>query len=127
VNSSSPNDVPSDESLVDFEQLKTASADDRELVLQLIDLYFGQADEVMLSLEAAIKANSAADVNHLAHKLVGASLACGMNAMVPPLRRLESGGKQGQLADAPEIYVQVARYLQLTRARVNVLVQEYQS
>ena len=83
--------------LVDLERLEAAANDDPVILQELVDLYFAQARDLMNGLRAAINSGSAKDVDHFAHKLVGASLACGMSAMVLPLRELEKRGKEGQL------------------------------
>ncbi len=69
--------------LVDFDQLQSACDGDASLMRELMDLYFGQADEIMAGLEKALQAGDVPDVDHLAHKLAGSSLACGMSAIVP--------------------------------------------
>jgi len=65
-------------------------------------------------------------VDHFAHKLVGASLACGMSAMVLPLRELERQGKEGRLTNAEALFAQAGRHLELTRDKVGTYVREYQ-
>jgi hypothetical protein len=77
-------------------------------------------------LRGAINSGSAKDVDHFAHKLVGASLACGMSAMVLPLRELERRGKEGSLGDADVLYDQASRHLEMTRSKLGSYVKEYQ-
>jgi HPt (histidine-containing phosphotransfer) domain-containing protein len=106
---------------VDFEQLRAASGDDPGFLRDLANLYFEQAGEIMPALGAALEKRAAADVDHLAHKLAGASLTCGMSAMVSPLRELESRGRKGDLAGADGFMAQAAANLEIVRAAV----QEY--
>jgi response regulator RpfG family c-di-GMP phosphodiesterase len=122
-----PLDAPNDESLVDLERLEAAANEDPKMLQELVDLYFAQATDLMNGLRGAINSGSAKDVNHFAHKLVGASLACGMSAMVPPLRELERRGKEGALGDdADAVFDQASRHLELTRNKVGHYVREYQ-
>jgi PAS domain S-box-containing protein len=115
------------EGVLDVQRLEAAANDDPKMVQELVDLYFAQAKDLMNGLRAAINSGSAKDVDHFAHKLVGASLACGMSAMVPPLRELERRGKQGQLASAEEFYDSASRHLELTRDKVGSYILQHQS
>ena len=109
------------EPAVDFDQLRAASGEDANFLQDLAKLYFEQAKEIMAGLGAALEKPSAADVDYLAHKLAGASLSCGMSAMVAPLRELERRGRAGDLAGAADLMAQAAANLEIVRARV----QEY--
>jgi len=113
--------------LVDLERLEAAANEDPAMLQELVDLYFAQAKDLMNGLRGAITAGSAKDVDHFAHKLVGASLACGMSAMVLPLRELERQGKEGRLTNAEALFAQTSRHLELTRNKVGTYVREYQN
>jgi HPt (histidine-containing phosphotransfer) domain-containing protein len=106
------------EPAVDFEQLRAASGDDAALLQDLVNLYFGQAGDIMTSLRGALDKQSAGDVDYLAHKLVGASLACGMTVMVAPLRELEKRGRAGNLTGAEEFMAQTVVNLETVRTAV---------
>jgi PAS domain S-box-containing protein len=112
--------------LVDLERLEAAANEDPIILQELVDLYFAQARDLMNGLRAAINSGSAKDVDHFAHKLVGASLACGMSAMVLPLRELEKRGKEGHLSDAESLFDRASRHLELTRDKVGTYVRQYQ-
>ncbi len=109
------------EPIVDFEQLRAASGEDPNFLQDLAKLYFDQAAEIMPALGAALEERSAGDVDYLAHKLAGASLSCGMSAMVAPLRELEKRGRKGDLTGADEFLAQAVANLEIVRAKV----QEY--
>jgi CheY-like chemotaxis protein/HPt (histidine-containing phosphotransfer) domain-containing protein len=114
------------EALLDVERLEAAANDDPAMVKELVDLYFAQAQDLMNGLRAATNSGSAKDVAHFAHKLVGASLACGMSAMVPPLRELEKRGKEGSLGDAEALFERANRHLELTRNKVGSYIRQHQ-
>ena len=120
-----PNENPTQphaaEPPVDFEQLRAASGDDPGFLKDLANLYFEQAREIMTALGAAVEEHSAGDVDYLAHKLAGASLSCGMSAMVAPLRELEARGRKRDLTGADDFMPQAAANLEIVRA----IVQEY--
>jgi CheY-like chemotaxis protein/HPt (histidine-containing phosphotransfer) domain-containing protein len=115
------------EALLDVERLEAAANEDPKMVQELVDLYFAQAKDLMNGLRGAINSGSAKDVDHFAHKLVGASLACGMSAMVPPLRELENRGKEGKLGDAEALYDRASRHLELTRNKVGTYIRQHQN
>jgi HPt (histidine-containing phosphotransfer) domain-containing protein len=109
------------EPAVDFDQLRAASGEDPGFLQDLAKLYFDQAAEIMPALRAALEERSADDVEYLAHKLAGASLSCGMSAMVTPLRELEARGRKRDLTGADDFMPQAAANLEIVRA----IVQEY--
>jgi HPt (histidine-containing phosphotransfer) domain-containing protein len=101
--------------LVDLEQLQSACDGDLGLMRELMDLYFGQADQIMAGLGKGIAAGDVREVDHLSHKLAGSSLACGMAALLPPLRQLELNAKAGHLQGAPDLFAQVGVQLEAVR------------
>jgi len=104
--------APAVEPAVDFEQLRAASGDDPGFLKDLANLYFEQAREIMTALGAAV------EVDYLAHKLAGASLSCGMSAMVAPLRELETRGRKGDLSGAGGLMSRAAASLEIVRAEM---------
>jgi len=80
---------------------------------------------LMNGLQTALKSGSAKQVDHFAKKLVNASLACGMSAMIFPLRELEKRGKENNLEDAQQFYDQAASYLKLTSNSLQEYLREY--
>jgi len=106
------------EPAVDFDQLRAASGEDPGFLQDLAKLYFDQAAEIMPALRAALEERSADDVEYLAHKLAGASLSCGMSAMVAPLRELEARGRKGDLTGADDFMAQATANLEIVRAEV---------
>ena len=114
-----PTPASGGEAPVDFEQLRGASGDDPGLLRELVTLYFDQAKDIMPNLDAAVKKGAASEVDYLAHKLVGASLACGMSLMVAPLRELETRGRKGDLTGAEALLTQSKASLEIVRAAID--------
>jgi HPt (histidine-containing phosphotransfer) domain-containing protein len=106
---------------VDFDQLQAACDGDAVLMRELLDLYFQQGNDIMTALGDAIERHDIAEVDHLAHKLAGSSLACGMTAVVASLRQLEGGAKSGHLNGAPEFFAEAVAQME----RVRVCVRDY--
>lgn len=74
---------------------------------ELISLYVRQTSEQVEQIQAAVEANSPADVRRLAHSCAGASATCGMTEIVPLLRELERQGDDGTLTTAAELHRKV--------------------
>jgi two-component system sensor histidine kinase/response regulator len=98
----------SEGSPVDIERLIEVS-DGPQRMRELIDLYLRQSHNLIEDLGAAIRLGAAKEMERLAHKFIGSSAACGMTAILPPLRELESMGRSGRLAGAEQIYADAGR------------------
>jgi HPt (histidine-containing phosphotransfer) domain-containing protein len=58
-------------------------------------------------LEAAIRTNSNGEVARIAHKLIGSSVSCGVDAFTQALRELERLGQDGDLSVADILFEDV--------------------
>jgi CheY-like chemotaxis protein/HPt (histidine-containing phosphotransfer) domain-containing protein len=99
----SPNEI-----LVDIERLRDVTDNEPSRILKLIDLYLTQAGPMLDGLGQAIQANSTGEVARLAHKLVGSSVSCGVDALTRPLRELERLGQEGDLSGANDLFKDVS-------------------
>ncbi|HUD83590.1 MAG TPA: Hpt domain-containing protein [Candidatus Saccharimonadales bacterium] len=124
MNSTDP-DKSDATTMVDLDRLQSACDGDGGVMRELVDLYFRQAGEIMAGLEQAINGNAVDDVNHLAHKLAGSSLACGMSAVVPSLRKLEEGARAGHLNGAHESMADVSAQMKVVRRHVQDYLLRY--
>ena len=93
-----------EEALVDIDRLRDVADDEPHRMQQLIDLYLIQAGPMLDGLNEAIQSNSSGDVARIAHKLVGSSLSCGVEAFTQPLRELERLGHEGDLSGAHALF-----------------------
>lgn len=84
---------------------------------ELVDDYLEQAHGILENLEAAIGTSSLGEVERLAHKLVGSSAACGIQALVAPLREMEQSARAGNLSRerAKTLLVESKRQFQRVR------------
>jgi CheY-like chemotaxis protein/HPt (histidine-containing phosphotransfer) domain-containing protein len=101
----------SDEVLVDIDQLRDITDNEPDRMRRLIDIYLTQAAPMLDELNAAIQANSSGEVSRLAHKLVGSSISCGVQAFTQPLRELERLGNEGDLSRANALFEDVRHQL----------------
>ena len=109
-----------DEPAVDIERLiDIAGGAETALLRELTDLYLRQTTEQIESLMVAVEAGAVREVERIAHKSAGASVTCGMNAIVPPLRELERQGHEGNLSGAAALVSQASKELERIRIFLN--------
>jgi signal transduction histidine kinase/HPt (histidine-containing phosphotransfer) domain-containing protein len=94
---------------VDMDRLNDMTDGDAENFRELVELYFKQTAQQLDQIAAAVRANDADKVRHLAHSCAGASATLGMVRIVPLLRELERQGVEGALTNAPQVCENAAR------------------
>ena len=87
---------------VDVACLQAAASEDRDRLKRIVDLFLFHTAVRLEELKTAISQDSASDVCAIAHKSLGSSRTCGMNAIVPALEGLERMGREGHLRGAGE-------------------------
>ncbi len=110
------------ERLLDIEQLHEVADGDPEQMQRLIELYLAQTIPLLDDLEVAIQTNSGDEVARIAHKLVGSSLSCGVEAFTQPLRELERLGHEGVLAGADISFDEIRRKFPRVRSALTQLL-----
>ncbi len=90
--------------LLDTDHLRDVTDNEPARMRRLIDLYLTQAAPMLDELGAAIQSHSNEEVTRLAHKLVGSSISCGVEAFTHPLRELEQLGRRGDLSGANALF-----------------------
>lgn len=108
---------------VDFERLREVCGDDAKMIDEIIELYFSQTSEQMSELADAVSARNLEEIYKFAHKIVGGSMTCGMNAIVRSMRELEqigrgnqNGENAGQLFEqAQAAFEQMKEYLETNK------------
>jgi PAS domain S-box-containing protein len=128
---SETNSVRSDTSLpevlVDIDRLRDVTDDEPERMQQLINLYLTQAVPMLDGLDEAIQTNSSDDVARIAHKFVGSSVSCGVEAFTRSLRELERLGHEGDLSGAPALLDDVREKFPRVRSVFSQFVQTFES
>jgi signal transduction histidine kinase/CheY-like chemotaxis protein/HPt (histidine-containing phosphotransfer) domain-containing protein len=109
TDSAQPETSLSEEVLVDIDRLRDVTDNEPARMRRLIDLYLTQAAPMLNELDAAIQAKAGGDIARLAHKLVGSSISCGVQAFTQPLRELERIGHEGDVSRANALFDDVRR------------------
>ncbi len=94
---------------MDIDRLRDVTDDEPDQIQELIHLYLTQAVSLLDGLKEAIQTSSSGDVARIAHKLVGSSVSCGVDAVTLPLRELERLGREGDLSGANALFDDVRR------------------
>jgi HPt (histidine-containing phosphotransfer) domain-containing protein len=110
--------------LVDLDRLRDVNDDDPERIRRLVNIYLTQAAPLLEALRAAIETNSGDALARAAHKLVGSSISCGVQAFTEPLRKLERLGQAGDLAGAATLFDQVRLTFPRVRISLNQFLEE---
>ncbi len=100
TNSSEEDEPLSGKLVVDIDRFRDVADNEPAMMRKLVGMYLTQTAPMLDDLHAAIETNSSGDVARLAHKLVGSSMSCGVEAFTEPLRELERLGRQGDLTGA---------------------------
>jgi PAS domain S-box-containing protein len=104
--------------MVNLARLRDINDDDPARIRRLVEIYLGQAAPLLVELQLAIDASAPERVSEAAHKLVGSSISCGVQALTASLRKLEERGDAGDLTgagalldDARQIFLRVEKLL----------------
>jgi len=82
---------------VDMHQLLEAVGGDTEEARSIAEIFLEEVKAGLQLLDRAIAEWCLPDVEHLAHKLGGASASCGVSALAGPFRELEHHARAGDL------------------------------
>ena len=89
--------------IVDLDRVRDAGMDDGEFMIELIDIFLGDAPKQLLALRRALDSRSAKSVDAAAHRLRGASGNLGAEGLSMLCRQLETSGRTDSWADVPEL------------------------
>ena len=113
----------SDAQVFDEAQLREMAAGDRELMLELIDLYAGHAEIEWPMLVGAVREEEWEQVRLLAHAIKGSSMTIGAEMAARALQHVEESARAGgddSLREAVEAargaYVRACRQMQSLKA-----------
>jgi HPt (histidine-containing phosphotransfer) domain-containing protein len=88
------------EAPVDIDRLMEFSGGSATNFNELVGLYVKQTTEQLQQIREAVAQGEMSQAARVAHSCAGASATCGMNCIVPLLRRMEHLGQEGEAAEA---------------------------
>ena len=113
---SAPTDVaPNLPAAVDMERLNEMAGGDKDMLRELVDLFYKQTTKQLGQLEEAVRANKAEEVRHLAHSCKGASATMGMAPLAAIFFELEKMGRAAALKGADSLLADATREFKRTR------------
>jgi two-component system, sensor histidine kinase and response regulator len=98
---------PMDEEPVDWEQALEAVEGRRELLRELVEIFFAECPTLMASIRQAIDGQDAGELKLYAHRLKGCLRYFGVNRAGEYALELENMGRAGELKEAAAKYVEL--------------------
>ena len=115
ASAAAPRAEPKENGSIDWRRLEELTGNDAKLMQEFTEIYVAQTMEHLVQLEAAIAMEKHDDAARLAHKAQGASATCGVNSLVPSLKRIEQAARQGTLGGAVESLRQTQAAFELVK------------
>jgi CheY-like chemotaxis protein len=112
------------EELLDSITLQEMADIDVADIVELVELFRTQTKELLTELNSAVGAADPREVNRIAHKLAGSSAACGLKAVIAPLRELEKRGKEGNIERIGDLLDRIDRLLKSSDAALDRYIEE---
>jgi HPt (histidine-containing phosphotransfer) domain-containing protein len=113
-----PAPAPTIESPVEMERLTELAGGEKDMLRDLVELFYKQTSKQLAQLETAVHANKTEEVRHLAHSCKGASATMGMAPLAAIFFELEKMGRAAlldgavpRLADAVREFKRVQEFL----------------
>jgi CheY-like chemotaxis protein len=111
--------VPAEEEIpVNMERLMEMCDHNPEMLREIVDLYYDQADTSLAKLGTAIEQQQFREIEAIAHKLAGSSATCGMVAMSKVLRQLETSARESRFETMPQLLNLAVNRLAQLRSRL---------
>jgi signal transduction histidine kinase/HPt (histidine-containing phosphotransfer) domain-containing protein len=95
-----PVPAPTIESPVEMERLTELAGGDKDMLRDLVELFYKQTSRQLAQLETAVHENKTEEVRHLAHSCKGASATMGMAPLAAIFFELEKMGRAASLDGA---------------------------
>jgi len=111
--------------VIDLNEFMERVQDDKELLLELLDIFSDDSQEKMKNLKVAIQQNDYETVKSIAHSLKGASGNISAKALRQSLMKLEEMGKVNDLGQAPALYQEMEVQLADLFKRIEEIKQEF--
>jgi HPt (histidine-containing phosphotransfer) domain-containing protein len=91
-----------------MDRLSELADGDKDTLRELVELFTKQTTRQLSQLEAAVRANKAEEVRHLAHSCKGASATMGMAPLAAVFHELEKMGRAGVIDGAAPLLTSAA-------------------
>ncbi|HUE37730.1 MAG TPA: response regulator [Candidatus Acidoferrum sp.] len=107
--------TPNQATAVDMERLNEMAGGDKDMLRELVDLFYKQTTRQLSQLEDAVRDNKAEEVRHVAHSCKGASATMGMAPLAAIFFELEKMGRAMELKGADSLLADAKQEFKRTR------------
>ena len=116
-----------DEQVLDLKEFLERVQDDKELLLELLDIFVEDYKDKSRQLDEAVQRNNYEQVRSVAHSLKGASGNISAKVMCQTFTKLEEMGKDSNLAGAGELLRALKGQFEDFTVRINQIKEELES
>ncbi len=113
--------------ILDLNEFLERVQDDKELLLELFDIFIADYKEKSQLLQTAIDTNNYEQIKNIAHSLKGSSGNISAKLLRASCLKLEEIGKNGDLAQAKEYLIQMDKHFQDLLVRIEATKQQLKS
>ncbi|MCD4779155.1 MAG: Hpt domain-containing protein [Candidatus Omnitrophica bacterium] len=109
------------EIIIDVPELMERVQDDKELILELFDIFLEDYEKRRVTLEGAVKENNFDEIGAVSHSLKGAAGNISAKPLRMVLMELENKGKANDLNGVPELISAMDEAIVLLKQRIGEL------
>ncbi len=114
------------EVIFDYEEVMERVQDDKELLLELLDLFLDDFKEKRISLTASVQDNDFENIRGIAHSLKGASGNISAKALREILLQLEEKGKDETMDGIEDLLAQLDKSFEELNSHLDGVKQKLQ-
>jgi len=107
------------ESLVDLSRIEEVAGGNRDFVLELIEMFLADAEQLLAAMKRAIEARDAESLRVQAHSLKGSSANFDAHALREAAQRLEESSRDSRLEEAPALLESIRFEFERVREALN--------
>jgi HPt (histidine-containing phosphotransfer) domain-containing protein len=107
--------------IIDVPELMERVQDDKELILELFDIFLEDYDKRRAALEGAVKVSDFEEIGSVSHSLKGAAGNISAKPLRMVLMELENKGKASDLNGVPELISAMDKEFDLLKQRIDEL------
>jgi len=107
------------ESLVDLSRIEEVAGGNHDFVLELIEMFLADAEQLLAAMKRAIEARDAESLRVQAHSLKGSSANFDAHALREAAQRLEESSRDSRLEEAPALLESIRFEFERVREALN--------
>jgi len=113
--------------ILDFNEFMERVQDDKDLLMELLDIFAEDYQEKIASLQKAVNNNNIEEIKSIAHSLKGASGNISAKRMRELFLSMEDTVKNSDMDGANKILEDLSKEYEALNSRINELKEEFKS